>query len=167
MVDQTPAPATLGYGFKTALLLSTIYLSSQLYLSICDLSIYLSILYYLAARPSRNNVRCTWTPREASARRYRYTRDEDGCSVHGCLSPLQCSMPILQLAFTALRDANDALLGVHCITRITRSHFKCFSDPRFGALSPGKLRGSPSQTVPSRGPPPATPPLLTSFGLRL
>ena len=41
------------------------------------------------------------------------------------------------------------LLGVHCITRITKSHFHCFSDPRFGALSPTKL------------PPPHTP--LTHF----
>ena len=28
-------------------------------------------------------------------------------------------MPIVQIASTALRHANDALLGVHCITRIT------------------------------------------------
>ena len=49
-------------------------------------------------------------------------------------------MPIVQIASTALRDANDALLGVHCITRITRPHFHCFSDPRFAVLSPGKLQ---------------------------
>ena len=65
------------------------------------------------------------------------------CSVHGSLSPLQCSMPIVQIASTALHDANDALLGVHCITRITRPHFHCFSDLRFGALSPTKLRVHP------------------------
>ena len=61
------------------------------------------------------------------------------CSVRGPLSPLDCSMPIVQIASKALHDANDALLGVHCITRITRPHFHCFSDPRFGALSPTKL----------------------------
>ena len=32
------------------------------------------------------------------------------------------------------------LIGVHYITRITGSHVHCFSDPRFGALSPTKLR---------------------------
>ena len=57
---------------------------------------------------------------------------------------LACSMPIVQTASTALRDANDALLGVQCITCITtRPHFQRFSDPRFGALSPGKLRVHP------------------------
>ena len=65
------------------------------------------------------------------------------CSVRGSLSPLDCSMPIVQIASEALHDANDALLGVHCITRITRPHFHCFSDPRFGALSPTKLRVRP------------------------
>ena len=52
------------------------------------------------------------------------------CSVRGSLSPLDCSMPIVQIASKALHDANDALLGVHCITRITRPYFHCFSDPR-------------------------------------
>ena len=52
-------------------------------------------------------------------------------------------MPIVQIASEALHDANDALLGVHCITRVTRPHFHCFSDPRFGALSPAKLRARP------------------------
>ena len=33
------------------------------------------------------------------------------CSVHGSLSPLQCSMPIVQIASTALNDADDALLA--------------------------------------------------------
>ena len=61
------------------------------------------------------------------------------CSVRGSLSPLDCSMPIVQIASKAVHDANDALLGVHCITRITRPHVHCFSDPRFGALSPTKL----------------------------
>ena len=120
----------------------SIHQASSIHLSIYDLWIYQSILYYLAAQPSRNNVRCTWTPREASARprkRYKYSRDQDD----GCLSPLQCSMPIVQIDFTALHDANDALLGVQCITRITRPHVHCFSDPRFGALSPGKLRVHP------------------------
>ena len=37
-------------------------------------------------------------------------------------------MPIVQIASTALHNANDALLGVHCITRITRPHVHCFSD---------------------------------------
>ena len=32
-------------------------------------------------------------------------------------------MPIAQVA---LHDANDALLGVHYITRITKPHFHCF-----------------------------------------
>ena len=41
------------------------------------------------------------------------------------------------------RVLNDALLGVHCITRITRPHSHCFSDPRLGALSPTKLRVHP------------------------
>ena len=54
-------------------------------------------------------------------------------------SPLKSSMPIAQLVYKALHDANDALLGVHYITRITRPHLHCFSDPRFGALSPTKL----------------------------
>ena len=40
-------------------------------------------------------------------------------------------MPIVQAVSEALHDANDALLGVHYITRITRLHFHCFSDPRF------------------------------------
>ena len=64
------------------------------------------------------------------------------CSVRGSLSPLDCSMPIVQIASKALHDANDALLGVHCITRITRPNLHCFSDPRFGALS---LSKGPSQ----------------------
>ena len=70
-------------------------------------------------------------------------------------------MPIVQIASTALHDANDALLGVHCITRITRPHFHCFSDPRFGALSPTKAPGSPSQIVPLAALTPHTP--LTHF----
>ena len=65
---------------------------------------------------------------------------------------LYMAMPIVQVASTALRDANDALLGVHCITRITRHHFHCFSDPRFGALSPGKLRMAPFRGPPSPQP---------------
>ena len=33
-------------------------------------------------------------------------------------------------------------LGVHCIARVTRPHFRCFSDPRSGALSlPGEPFG--------------------------
>ena len=60
---------------------------------------------------------------------------------------------------------DDALLGVHYITRITRPHFHCFSDPRLGALSPTKLWVHPlkrsfSTTTPS------TPPYLTSFALK-
>ena len=51
-------------------------------------------------------------------------------------SPLERSMPIVQIASKALHDANDALLAVHRISRITRPHFDCFSGPRFGALSP-------------------------------
>ena len=66
-------------------------------------------------------------------------------------------MPIVQIASTALRDAKDALLGVHCITRITRPHVHCFSDARFGAL-PRQAPGSPSQMVPFRLLPPPTPP---------
>ena len=49
-------------------------------------------------------------------------------------------MPIVQIASKALPDANDALVGVHCITRITKPHFHCFSDPRFGALSQASSR---------------------------
>ena len=75
-------------------------------------------------------------------------------------------MPIVQIASTALRDANDALLGVHCITRITRPHFHCFSDPRFGALSPGKLRVHPLKWCFFAAYSPPTPPQLTSIGLR-
>ena len=62
--------------------------------------------------------------------------------LRGPLSPLKSSMPIAQIVSKALHDShdvNDALLGVHYITRITRPHFHCFSDPRFGALSPTKL----------------------------
>ena len=70
-------------------------------------------------------------------------------------------MPIVQIAPTALHDANDALLGIHCITRITRPHVHCFSDPRFGALLgalPHQAPGSPSQNVPFSALPPPTPP---------
>ena len=81
------------------------------------------------------------------------------CSVRGSLSPLDCSMPIVQVASEALHDANDAPLGVHCITRITRPHFYCFSDPRFGALSPTKLRVRPLQVEPFRDLPPTHTPL--------
>ena len=83
------------------------------------------------------------------------------CSVHGSLSPLQFSMHIVQIPSTALHDANDALLGVHCITRITRPHFHCFSDPRFGALSPTKLWVNPLKMSLSTTTPPHTP--LTHF----
>ena len=48
-------------------------------------------------------------------------------------------MPIVQIASTALRDANDALLGVHC------------------SALPSQAPGSPSQMVPFRGLPPHTP----------
>ena len=37
-------------------------------------------------------------------------------------------MPTAQIVSKALHDANDALLGVHYITRITRPNFHCFSD---------------------------------------
>ena len=47
------------------------------------------------------------------------------------------------VASEALHDANDARLGLRCITRITRPHVHSFSDPRFGALSPTKLRVRP------------------------
>ena len=78
--------------------------------------------------------------------------------VRGSLSPLDCSMPIVQVASKALHDANDALLGVHYITRITRPHFHCFSNPCFGALSPTKLWVSKG---PRQRPPLHTP--LTHF----
>ena len=65
------------------------------------------------------------------------------CSVRGSLSPLECSRPIVQIVSKALHDAIDALLGVHYITRITRPHFHCFSDPRFAAISPTKLWAHP------------------------
>ena len=83
------------------------------------------------------------------------------CSVLLSLSPLECSMPIVQIASKALHDANDALLGVHCITRITRPHFDCFSDSRFGALSPTKLQVHPLKMCLSAPSPPHTP--LTHF----
>ena len=70
-------------------------------------------------------------------------------------------MPIVQIASKAVHDANDALLGVHCITRITKSHFHCFSDPRFGALSPTKLWVHPLKMSLSTPSPPHTP--LTHF----
>ena len=70
-------------------------------------------------------------------------------------------MPIVQVASKALHDANDALLGIHCITRITRPHFLCFSDPRFGALSPTKLWVHPLKRSLSTTNPPHTP--LTHF----
>ena len=57
------------------------------------------------------------------------------------------SIPIVQIASTAL--------GVQCITRITRPHVHCFSDPRFGALSSTKLRVHP---LPFSSLPPPTPP---------
>ena len=44
-------------------------------------------------------------------------------------------MPIVQIASTALRDANDALLGVHCITPIIRPVFTAFLLP-FRLLPP-------------------------------
>ena len=58
-------------------------------------------------------------------------------------------MPIVQT-----QPANDALLGIHCITRITKPHFHCFSGPRFG---PRQAPGSPSQMVPFRLLPPPHP----------
>ena len=64
------------------------------------------------------------------------------CSVRGSLFPLDCSMPIVQIASKTLHDANDALLGVHCITH-----------PRFGALSPTKLRVHPLNVPLSTLPP--------------
>ena len=87
------------------------------------------------------------------------------CSVPGPLSPLECSTPIAQIASKALHDANDALLGVHCITRITRPHFHCFSDPRFGALSPTKLWVHPLKRSFSTTTPPHTP-STHSFALK-
>ena len=45
----------------------------------------------------------------------------------------------VQIASKALHDANDALLSVIYITRITKPHFHCFSDPRFGAVRPKSL----------------------------
>ena len=76
------------------------------------------------------------------------------CSVRGSLSPLDCSMPIAQIASKALDDANDALLGIHYITRITKPHFHCFSDPRFRALSPTKLWVHPTKRSSQQPPPP-------------
>ena len=43
-----------------------------------------------------------------------------------CLAPLESSMPIVQIVSKALHDANDALLGVHYITRITNTIFTAF-----------------------------------------
>ena len=104
----------------------TIYLSSQLYLSSYLSMIYRSIYLfciYLAARPSRNNVQRTWTPREASARPRKR----------------------------------------HKYSSITRPHFHCFSDPRFGALSPSKLRVHPLKWCLFAASPPTPPWPLTHF----
>ena len=79
------------------------------------------------------------------------------CSVRGSLSPLDCSMPIAQIASEALHDANDALLGVHCITRITRPHFHCFSDPAL-ERSPSPSSGLALSNCTFSRPPPPTPP---------
>ena len=78
-------------------------------------------------------------------------------SVRGSLSPLDCSTPIVQTASKAVHDANDALLGVHYITRITRSHFYCLSDPRFGALFPTELWVHPIKRSSSATTPPTPP----------
>ena len=76
------------------------------------------------------------------------TRILDAAAVRGPLSPLDCLMPIVQIASKALHDANDALLGVHCITRITI--FTAF-------LTPRQALGSPSQKVPLNDHPPRNP----------
>ena len=61
-----------------------------------------------------------------------------------CLHSIaQCPLSIVQIASKCLHDANDALLGVHYITCITRPHFHYFSDPRFGALSQGPPQQPP------------------------
>ena len=70
-----------------------------------------------------------WTSRVTGCPGTRILHAAAVCSVLLSLSPLDCSMPIVQIASKALHDANDALLGVHCITRITRPHFHSFSDP--------------------------------------
>ena len=77
--------------------------------------------------------------------------------VRGPLSPLESSMAIVQIVSKALHDANDALLCVHYITRITRPHFHCFSDPHFGALSPTKLWVHPIKRFRSTTTPPSHP----------
>ena len=71
------------------------------------------------------------------------------CSVCRYLFLLDCSMPIFETASKALQDA---LLGVHRITRITKPHVHCFSDPRFGALSPTKLWVHPLNDHPPHTP---------------
>ena len=78
------------------------------------------------------------------------------CSVSGPLSPLDCSMPIAQIASEALHDANDALLGVHCITRITRPIFTAFLTLALERSPPPSSGFALSNCAFSR--PPPTPP---------
>ena len=140
----------------------SIYLSLSLYVSI-DLSIYRSIYLHRQAgktfgacgrrqpcrHPHRNSIQIHGLELMSLSVLYGL-RDGLSWELVSCgllctwarLSPLDCSMPIVQIASKALHDANDALLGVHCITRITRPNLHCFSDPRFGALS---LSKGPSQ----------------------
>ena len=71
--------------------------------------------------------------------------------VCGSLSPLESSMPIVQVVSKALHDANDALFGVHYI----KPHVHCFS-----ALerSPPPSSGFTLSKVPAQRPPhPHTP----------
>ena len=78
------------------------------------------------------------------------------CSVHHSLSPLDCSMPIVQIASKALRDANDAPLGVHYITRITKPHVHCFLTLALERSPPRSSSFTLSKGPPQR-PPPHTP----------
>ena len=76
------------------------------------------------------------------------------CSVHGSLSPLQCSMPIVQMMLMMHYSASIASLASPDLI------FTAFLTLALGR-SPHQAPGSPSQIVPFSSPPPHT--SLTHF----
>ena len=103
---------------------------------------------------TRSTRRHPSRPKQHTINTYIYLRRGDESQL-----PLHYVGPsyVGQKVSKALHDANDALLGVHYITRITRPHFHCFSDPRFGGLSPTKLWVHPIKSDRSATTPPPHP----------
>ena len=112
----------------------------------------------ILSHPGRTpHMQVSWTGQRGNDKPEKGGRKPAAASLRGPLSPLESPLPIVQIVFKALHAANDALLGVHYITRITKPHFHCFSDPRFGALSPTKLWVHPIKGSTQRPPHPHTP----------